>query len=312
MFSRLGVAMLLVGTSSIGQAQGSPSPDSLVAHWLKYGAVSNWQPHHLFTGCPRLEEWQKRGIEFLLTANLSAVRESDLARAWMVPLQSCESTRLEKWYFDRTNAAVQRGDPEGNLLTFWIALGHGDSPGIRQYLRSLMLDVTTPERYRSSAGAALFTRFGPEEQLREYLSAFETRRRSEDPWPEVEALPYGEVQPASRTTSNPGANRAGGAGYRASSGSVPSAGGATRAVVGRMAASECCRGSRRWPQLEQNTASGSGLGPQFEHAAGADPAERRLRTRAATIASIASGVMSADSARSASSASVVYFAFRNS
>jgi hypothetical protein len=176
MFSRFGVALLLVGTSSIGQAQGSPSPDSLVAHWLKYGAVSNWQPHHLFTGCPRLEEWQKRGIDLLLTADLSAERTGDLARAWMFPLQNCQSARLEKWYFDRTNAAIQRGDPNGNLLTFWIALREGDSPGIRQYLRNIMLDVTTPERYRSSAGAALFNRFGPEDRLREYLSAFETRR----------------------------------------------------------------------------------------------------------------------------------------
>ena len=87
---------------------------------------------------------------------------------------------------------------------------------------------------------------------------------------------------------------------------------AARADAGRMATSVSCPGTSRWPQLEQNTASGSGLGPQVEHAAGGEPAERMLRTRAATIASIVSEVTSGDSARSASRASVVYLAFRNS
>jgi hypothetical protein len=177
MFARIGLTLLLVGASpSVTEAQGDPSADSLVAYWIKRGALANWQPHLLFAGCPDLKDWQKGGIELLLAAELSPERTGDLALAWMIPLRGCHSPRLEQWYFEHIDAAIQRGEPEGRMLKFWTAIRHGDSPGIRDYLRDLMLDVSRPESYRNSAGVALFVRFGPEERLREYLRAFETRR----------------------------------------------------------------------------------------------------------------------------------------
>jgi hypothetical protein len=177
MFARIGLTLLLAGASlSAAEAQQTPSADSLVPYWIERGALANWQPHLLFAGCPNLQDWQKRGIELLLAANLSLERTNDLALAWMIPLRGCNSTQLEQWYFKHLDAAIQQGEPEGKMLKFWTAMRHGDSPAIRDYLRNLMLDVSRPEAYRNSAGVALFVRFGPEERLREYLRAFETRR----------------------------------------------------------------------------------------------------------------------------------------
>ncbi|HEX2210265.1 MAG TPA: hypothetical protein VHG93_21490 [Longimicrobium sp.] len=150
--------------------------DSLVAHWLHRGAVSNWQPHLLLEGCPRLAPWQRRGLDRLLAANLSRQRVSDLALAWAVPLGTCNDERVEQWYIGQLDAAVRRGDAPDARLEFWIALQQSDSPRIRDYLRSLMLDAAKPEGWRHNAGAALFAPLNEQERMREYLAAFETRR----------------------------------------------------------------------------------------------------------------------------------------
>lgn len=176
MLARIGVALLLVGLSASGTAaQQNSSPDSLLAYWLRRGALANWQPFHLYRGCPNLDEWQRRGIEKLMAADLSLERTRDLAGAWMFPLKDCNDPRLEQWYFKHVDALIRQGNPQGRLLTFWTALRHGDSPRIRDYLRNLMLDTSKPEEYRNEAGGALFSRLGPEEYFQEYLSAFETR-----------------------------------------------------------------------------------------------------------------------------------------
>jgi hypothetical protein len=177
MFRRIGLTLLLAGASaSATQAQGNRSADSLVTHWIKRGALADWQPHLLFAGCPNLQDWQRRGVELLLAADLTPERTSDLALAWMIPLRECHSAPLEQWYFEHIDAAIQRGESEGKMLRFWTAMRHGDSPAIRDYLRNLMVDVGRSESYRNAAGVALFVRFTPEERLRQYLRAFETRR----------------------------------------------------------------------------------------------------------------------------------------
>ena len=177
MFARMSLTLLLVGVlMGVSEAQQTASVDSLVTHWITRGALSNWQPHLLFQGCPQLQEWQKRGIDRLLAADLSPERTTDLALVWMIPLHDCHDARLEQWYFRRIDAAMQRGDSEGKMLTFWTAMRYGDSPAIRDYLRNLMQDARKAESYRNAAGVALFVRFGREGRLREYLRSFETRR----------------------------------------------------------------------------------------------------------------------------------------
>jgi ribosomal protein S7 len=169
------MALLLAAASvSAAEAQRAPSADSLVAHWLVRGTLADWQPHLLFTGCPNLQGWQKRGVEFLLRADLTPERRSDLARAWMIPLRECHDARVEEWYFDHINQAGRHRVPEGSMLSFWKAMQYADSPSIRRFLRDLMLDVGKPEDYRNVAGATLFGRLAPEERLQEYLRAFET------------------------------------------------------------------------------------------------------------------------------------------
>lgn len=157
-------------------AQREPSADSLVAYWLKRGALANWQPHELFAGCPNLRTWQTRGIELLLKAKLTPERERDLAGAWAPVLRTCHDQRVENWYFERLEAAAGRGDPEGITLKYWMALQDADSPAIREFLRGMMLSPSRPLVYRNTAGSAFFVRLGPADRLREYLSAFETGR----------------------------------------------------------------------------------------------------------------------------------------
>lgn len=177
MFKRAVLALFLAGVStSPARAQQAASPDSLVDHWLRRGALGNWQPHHLFTGCPGLAAWQERGIRLILAAELAPGREDDLALAWISPLAHCGDARLERWYFERMDQAIARGRSAAELLSFWTALDRADSPRIREYLWALMLDPGRPEEHRVSAGVALFTRFGPEERLREYLHVFDTLR----------------------------------------------------------------------------------------------------------------------------------------
>jgi hypothetical protein len=177
MFARMGWLLTMIGAfATVAEAQQKQPVDSLVTHWIEHGPSASWQPHKLFTDCPRLQEWQNRGVTRLLTASLSPERTRHLAMSWMIPLKGCQDPRLEQWYFKQINAAIERGEPAGKLFEFWSAMRHGDSPRMRDYLRNLMLDNSKPDSYRNSAGVALFVRFGPEERLREYLRAFETRR----------------------------------------------------------------------------------------------------------------------------------------
>ncbi|HEU0302819.1 MAG TPA: hypothetical protein VFR37_25380 [Longimicrobium sp.] len=175
MFKRIGFIVFLVSLAPRLAAQPDPPHlDSLMAHWLKHGVSSGWQPYRLLTGCTNLADWQERGIKLLLRAELSPERRNDLARAWGAALRRCRNAHVEDWFFHHVNAAMESGEHVYGLHTFWWALENADSPGIREYLRNLMLDVSRSESYRVAAGGALFTRFGPEEQMREYLSAFET------------------------------------------------------------------------------------------------------------------------------------------
>lgn len=175
MLTRIGIVVALVGASVIpADAQRTPSPDSLVAYWLKSGAVANWSPAQLYIGCPDLLAWQRRGIDLVLSASLSAERTRDLAIAWMGTVGSCPDPRLEQWYFAHLDDGMRRGADEGELSPFWHALQQGDSPAIRLYLRRVMLDGTLLPEHRDAAGAALFVRFDGKARLREYLSAFET------------------------------------------------------------------------------------------------------------------------------------------
>jgi hypothetical protein len=169
------VALAAAPYPAIAQ-QAPPSADSLVAYWLRRGALANWTPAQLLTGCPNLAAWQKRGIDMLLTAELSRERTKDLVMSWGIALEGCRDERVEAWLFRQVNAAMERGEHPWSMMAYWGALSRADSPGVRAYLRTLMLDTAKAEAYRDEAASALFTRFAPEERLREYLAAFETRR----------------------------------------------------------------------------------------------------------------------------------------
>ena len=157
-------------------AQQSASLDSLVSHWLHRGVFAGWQPVNLFAGCPEVTEPQRRGIDRLLNETLSPERERHLVINWGIALDGCSDTRVENWLFSKMNQAMERGEHPWSMLHFWGALQKADSPEVRGYLRALMLDTAKSGTYRDHAGAALFARFGPEERMREYLAAFETRR----------------------------------------------------------------------------------------------------------------------------------------
>lgn len=169
------VALAVTPITAVSQQQ-EPSADSLVAYWLRRGALGNWSPGQLFHGCPNLANWQQRGIQLLLNAELSREREDQLAISWGNALSECADPRVENWLFVRVNRAMERGEHPWMLLSYWDALKDADSPGVRAYLRDLMLDTSKPETYRDHAAGALFSRFGPDERMREYLAAFETRR----------------------------------------------------------------------------------------------------------------------------------------
>jgi hypothetical protein len=167
--------LLLCSVVDESAAQRERSPDSHVSGWLERGAVTNWSPSRLYLGCPELEAWQRRGIDLLFAAPLSAERTRDFAIA-MTGALHCNDTRLNQWYFDRIDAAMVRSIDPASAIVFWNALEEADSPGIRMYLRGIMLDATKPESYRSLAGGKLFGKFSKQERLREYLALFETRQ----------------------------------------------------------------------------------------------------------------------------------------
>jgi hypothetical protein len=171
--------LLAVCSVSKAAAQQDPSPDSLVAYWLKQGNRANWSPANLFVGCPALQDWQRRGIDLLMVAaaDLSPERTREFAITMSGALR-CNDPRLNQWYFDRVDAAMRRGDDPHVVLglEYWTALANADSPGLRAYLRTIMLDASKSEAWRSLAGGKLLLKLEPEERLREYLDLFETRQ----------------------------------------------------------------------------------------------------------------------------------------
>ena len=176
MLIRQGAALLMMaGLATTALGQGRAEVDSLIADFVEVGYRSSWTPSSLFTGCPRLEEWQEYGFRRLASMQLSARRESDVAISWTQPLRDCGDRRLEQWYFDHFDASIRRGDWE---LKHSIrqALRIADSPAIREYLWNLMIDSSLAEDLRYTAGALYFPRLAPDEKLREFLRGFEANR----------------------------------------------------------------------------------------------------------------------------------------
>lgn len=172
---RIGISAGLIAWGvTNATAQVAPSADSLVAHFIKRGIHGNWSPHQLLKGCPDLVEWQQRGIDLLVAADLTEERAADLALSWMFVL-TCRNSKVEQWYFERINAEIAKGGESRHMLRYWQAMEHGDSPAIREYLWNLMVNVQLPEHIRSSAGSSLFMRFGPEERRQQYLRAFDAK-----------------------------------------------------------------------------------------------------------------------------------------
>lgn len=169
------ILMATVAGGVPAAAQQEPSADSLVAHWLKHGVAGGWGPGHLLLGCPNLKPWQQRGIELVLAADLDEDLRKDLARRWAGALR-CQDPRVEQWFFDQVNRDIQSGKTVDAMLVIWGAIDRGDSPRTREFLWNLMLDPSVPESQRGAAGGVLFTKFGPEERLREFLRVFETGR----------------------------------------------------------------------------------------------------------------------------------------
>jgi len=157
---------------SRGEAQ-APSADSLVAYWVERGPSGSWSPGQLYVGCPALKPWQQRGTELLMTTTLSRERRKDLALAWSGALQTCRDSRLERWYVEQVTAEIRQGESVDGMLAWWTALNRADSPGLRTFLRNLMVDLTLSEPYRNAAASALFAKLDLAESLREYLAGFE-------------------------------------------------------------------------------------------------------------------------------------------
>lgn len=167
------VSILLAHGISPVRAQQLPPVDSLIDQYLLHGMSSSWQPWQLFEGCPRLAEWQHHGIRRLMAADLTLERTNDLARAWSRPLRNCGDSTLEQWYLARLDAAIGRGE-WARALAVRTAIYNADSPRIRDYLRTQMLDASLHEPVRSTAGVFYFMRFERDELVREFLDAFET------------------------------------------------------------------------------------------------------------------------------------------
>jgi hypothetical protein len=108
----------------------------------------------------------------LLDAELSRVRLRNLAIAWSLPLRSCRDPRLEGWFFDQARKSIARGEHVDEIATVWSAFLDADSPGIREFLESIVYDKRVSADTRTEVGYVLFTRYTPDERLREYLRIF--------------------------------------------------------------------------------------------------------------------------------------------
>jgi len=131
----------------------------------------------LFTGCPStLEPWQEYGFQRLASTHLTLLQEKDLAISWLFPLRRCHDPRLEQWFMDRYDAAMERGDFRRRD---WLQMGleREDSPRIRQYLWDLMSDPNRPRMARGTAWGLYFQRLSTDERLALFLEVFQTPHR---------------------------------------------------------------------------------------------------------------------------------------
>ena len=172
------VLVLLAWTGSGAVAQQEPAVDSLITRWVDRGPFAGWSPGNLFEGCPDLAEWQERGIRRVLALDLTIERADDTALALVMPLRECNDPRLEQWFFDHLDEAIERGNWR-RMGGLWMGIEFADSPHIREYLRNLMLDTTLPEGVQGRASGMYFEKLNPAEVRSEFLRAFETGRL---PW----------------------------------------------------------------------------------------------------------------------------------
>ena len=178
MLAKIGISLMFVATAVTGAAaQAQPTLDLdldiAVSEFLEKGLRSSWQPNLLFRGCPELAQWQEEGFRMLASANLSNERTGDLALIWSRPLRECNDGRLEQWYFDRLDAAIQRGE-WGRTLNLRTPIYKNDTPRIREYFRAQMLNTSLPDDVRNTSGSVYFEKLGRDEFMVEFLRAFET------------------------------------------------------------------------------------------------------------------------------------------
>lgn len=177
MFPRISMTLALAAVSaSAVRGQSHSEVDSLIAEFLVHGHSASWTPSRLFVGCPRLEPWQEYGIRRLASTELTALQEKDLAISWTTVLHRCDDPRLEQWFMDHVDAAIQRGDFKRRDW-LWTGLRAADSPRIRQYLANLMTDANRPGRARAMAWSLYFERLSTDEKLTLFLETFEMPQR---------------------------------------------------------------------------------------------------------------------------------------
>jgi hypothetical protein len=165
------LAAILLPSAVYAQA-GKPSVDSLVSMFLQHGLSSSWQPREIFSTCPRLTSDQEKALSLLLDAELSRLQLHNLVISWSGPLISCRDPRLEGWFFDQARKSIARGEHVDEIASVWSAFLDADSPGIREFLESIVYDERVSADTRTDVGHFLFTRYTPDERLREYLRIF--------------------------------------------------------------------------------------------------------------------------------------------
>ena len=166
------LAAILLPPALHAQA-GTTSVDSLVSMFIQHGLSSSWKPYEIYSSCPRLTSDQEKALSLLLDAELSRARLSHLAIAWSLPLRSCRDSRLEGWFFNQARESIARGEHVDEISSVWSALQDADSPGIREFLESIVYDERVSADTRTSVGYVLFTRYTPDERLRAYLRIFD-------------------------------------------------------------------------------------------------------------------------------------------
>jgi len=178
MFPRLGVALALIAASaSAARGQSRAVADSLIDAFLVHGLSSSWTPNRLFLGCPEtMEPWEEYAFQRLTSMQLTPQEEKFLATAWVVPMRHCDDARLDQWFMDHFDAAIQRGDwQEKDMLRTGLSMA--DRPRIQQYLWNLNTNETLPQRARGWALGPYWERLSTDEKLSVFLEVFETPQR---------------------------------------------------------------------------------------------------------------------------------------